>query len=74
MSKRFSVPHWNTPALQAASMNCGACTETIGLVGIDMIAQDGTTFAHGHFDVRTAAKFHQELGETIQRVAAQVNQ
>lgn len=68
--KRFSVRQWgDKKALQASSMSCGACTETTGLVGIDMVAQDGRTFAHGHFDVETARLFHRQLGDAIEEAA-----
>lgn len=65
MSKRCSVAKWKKEALQAAAMRCGACTEAHGLVGIDMVAQDGTVFAHGHFDFRTAIAFQNQLAEAI---------
>lgn len=64
--RRYSVIQWNKRALQAAQMDCGACTEAHGMVGIDMVAQDGHTFAHGHFDVQTAREFHKRLGEAIE--------
>lgn len=65
MSGRCSVPKWKKVALQAAAMRCGACTEANGLVGIDMVAQDGSVFAHGHFDFRTAIEFQNQLAEAI---------
>ena len=64
MSKRFSVERWKKKALQAASMSCGCCLHG-GFVGIDMVAQDGNTFAHGHFDIRTAIEFQNQLAEAI---------
>lgn len=66
MLKRHSVERWNKKALQAASMSCGPCTEAYGLVGFDMVAQDGNTFAHGHMSVETAREFHKLLGESIE--------
>lgn len=65
--RRFSVKHWSAKALQAASMSVGQCTETdVVMIGVDMLAQDGATFAHGHFDLATAKLFHQELGKAIE--------
>jgi hypothetical protein len=63
-TKRYSVPRWSKKALQAASMACGAC-HGHGMVGIDMVAQDGNTFAHGHFDIEPARLFHASLAEAI---------
>jgi hypothetical protein len=63
--KKYSVKRWNKPSLQAANMSCGACTEVSGVVGINMIAQDGNVFAHGHFDVRTAIAFQNQIAEAI---------
>ena len=65
MGKRFSVPKWRKPALQAAAMSVGAYVDAIGLVGIDFCAQDGSTFAHGHFDLATANIFRAKLDEAI---------
>ena len=65
MAKRLSVPSWKEPALQAAAMRVGVCTEAIGLVGIDMVARDGNTFAHGHFDLDVAEKFRADLDIAI---------
>lgn len=63
-NRKFSVQQWTQPALQASSMRAGAC-EHPGMVGIDMIAQDGNVFAHGHFDIETAMEFHRYLGIAI---------
>lgn len=67
-ARRFSVKHWDgLEVLHAASMTVGRCTETdVPMIGIDMSAQDGATFAHGHFDLATAKLFHQVLGEAIE--------
>ena len=66
---RFSVKTWKKDSLQAASMNCGCCRHG-HTVGVDMNARDGSTFAHGHFDVATAKQFHQRLGEAIAEAEA----
>lgn len=65
MTKRYSVERWKKKALQAASISCGACQHVTGMVGIDMIAQDGNTFAHGHFDIRTAIEFQNQIAEAV---------
>lgn len=62
--KRCSVQTWNKNAMQAAGMRVGVC-EDHNYVGIDMVAQDGNAFAHGHFDVATAMVFRQELDDAI---------
>lgn len=66
-ARRFSVTHWgDLEILQAASMDVGRCTDThLPMIGVDMHAQDGATFAHGHFDIETAKLFHQALGKAI---------
>ena len=66
--KRYSVKRWKKNALQAAKMGCGVCSfpNCEVWVGVDLIAQDGNTFAHGHFDVATARDFHARLGEAIE--------
>jgi hypothetical protein len=65
MSRKVSVERWTKRALQASAMRCGACTEATGLVGVDMVAQDGNVFAHGHFDIQTAIAFQAQLAEAI---------
>ena len=70
MSRRYSVPYWNKTALQVASMSCGQCRDVVGLVGIDMHAQDGDVFAHGHFELEQAKAFYKSLGEVIAEVEA----
>ena len=45
-------------------MRAGCC-EKEPLVGIDMLAQDGACFAHGHFQVEVAEMFWRALGEAI---------
>jgi len=65
MNKKVSVETWRKLALQASAMRCGACTEAKGLVGVDMIAQDGNVFAHGHFDIETAIAFQAQLAQAI---------
>ena len=65
MNKKVSVESWRKKALQASAMRCGACTDATGLVGVDMIAQDGSVFAHGHFDIQTAIAFQQQLAQAI---------
>lgn len=62
---RFSVERWKKKPLQAAAMSCGKCQEVSGMVGVDMVAQDGRSFAHGHFDIETAREFHRQFGEAI---------
>lgn len=62
---RYSLPAWRKRPLQAAAMRCGPCEDVVGLVGIDMVAQDGNTFAHGHFDIAGAEKFAGMLSEAI---------
>lgn len=61
---RHSVKTWKKQSLQAASMNVGCCKHG-HVIGVDMNARDGSTFAHGHFDVETAKLFHERLGEAI---------
>lgn len=67
--RRFSVKHWGDQnPLQAASMSVGQCTETdVVMIGVDLLAQDGSIFAHGHFDLATAKLFHQEMGKAIEQ-------
>ena len=67
-ARRFSVKNWDgLELLHAASMSVGRCTETdVAMIGIDLLAQDGATFAHGHFDIETAKRFHQEMGKAIE--------
>lgn len=62
--KRFSEETWDRPALQAAAMNVGICTHG-GTIGVDMLAQDGSVFAHGHYDIATAERFRDALVEAI---------
>jgi hypothetical protein len=59
------VKRWTKPTLQASAMRCGLCCDTEGVIGVDMIAEDGTTFAHGHFDIRTAVAFKNQLIDAI---------
>lgn len=70
--KRYSVPRWTKPALQAAQMSCGPCC-CCDTVGIDMVARDGNTFAHGHFDIDVAEKFWRNLGEAIVEARERIN-
>jgi hypothetical protein len=70
--KRCSVERWKKEALQAASMTAGACAHG-GTVGIDMVAQDGNTFAHGHFDIEIAEQFRDLLTEAIAEAKARAN-
>lgn len=64
--KRYSVERWRGDALQASQMSVGVCQDTdMAMVGIDMVAQDGSVFAHGHFDVATAVTFAEHLAEVI---------
>lgn len=70
--KRCSVKKWNKNALQAAQMTAGACTHG-GTVGIDMVAQDGNVFAHGHFDIDVAEQFRDMLTDAIAEAKARVN-
>lgn len=70
--KRFSVKSWRKDALQAASMTAWACHHG-GTVGIDMLAQDGSVFAHGHFDIETAEAFRDLLTEAIAESAVRAN-
>lgn len=70
--KRHSPKTWRKDALQAASMAVGSC-EHGGTVGIDMMAQDGRVFAHGHFDINIAVQFRDQLNEAITEAVARTN-
>ena len=66
MPERHSVPTWDGEVLLASRINAGNCAhehfdEPIQIVGIDLIAQDGTPFAHAHFDAETARRVAQRL-------------
>ena len=63
--KRYSVERWDKNALQAAQLSVGRCRHG-GTIGIDMIAQDGNVFAHGHVDVLTASALVEKLIEEIE--------
>ena len=65
MTARISVKRWHDPALQAAAMRVGCCTDAVGLIGVDLVAQDGNTFAHGHVDIATARVLRRHLDEAI---------
>ena len=60
----YSVKKWEDWALQAERVSVGTC-EHGDTIGIDMHAQDGTVFAHGHFDVETAIRFTKALSAEI---------
>ena len=62
--KRYSVKRWEKDALQAAQMSVGTCSGG-DTIGIDMLADDGSVFAHGHFDVETAIQFTKALSAEI---------
>lgn len=64
---RCNVKTWNKHYLLAAGMSVGKCEsdEPSTLIGIDMVAQDGNTFAHGHFPIETAIQFYENLGQAI---------
>lgn len=70
MADKYSVRTWKKDALQAASMRSGVCAHASALVGLDMLAQDGSVFAHGHFDIETAKQFHRNLGISISEAIA----
>lgn len=64
--KRYSVERWRGDALQAAAMHVGACNHPgIRMIGIDMVAQNGDVFAHGHFDLETAVAFVEQMQAAI---------
>jgi hypothetical protein len=73
MPKRCSVETWDGKPLQAASIGVGTCIESRNLVGIDLVAQDGKTFAHGHFDIETAVRFRADLDLAIEDARKQLN-
>lgn len=50
---------WPRDPMEAASINCGICT--CGSIRIDLIAQDGNTFAAAHIDVATCLDFIDSL-------------
>ena len=58
MPKKCSVKSWNKPAKQAAHMNVGLCgSRRAPMIGFDLIARAGNTFAHGHLDIESAEEF-----------------
>ena len=66
--RRYSVNAWCKEALQAASMSVGMCQHGYPpTIGIDLHAQDGTVFAHGHFDVETAINFVEKMSEACEQ-------
>lgn len=71
--KRYSVQKWNRPALHAAAMRCGICGPADHLmIGIDLLARDDKTFAHGHFDIPTAKQFLSDLADIIDEAECMV--
>ena len=62
--QRYSVKEWRRDALQAARMSVGRCQHG-DTIGVDMYAQDGVVFAHGHFDVETAYRFALALNAAL---------
>jgi len=66
--KRCSVKRWTKTALQATQISCGCCSGHSDLIGIDLIAQDGNTFAHAHFDVETARLLRGSLLAAIEEI------
>ena len=58
MPKKHSVKSWNKPAKHAAHMDVGLCgSRRAPMIGYDMIARDGNTFAHGHMNLESAEEF-----------------
>lgn len=55
------------PMLLASDISLKSCGG--GLVGVDFLATDGSVFAHGHFDVAVAKRFHTALGLLIAQAA-----
>lgn len=70
--KSCHLPTWDKDVMQAASMSVGSCAHG-GTVGIDMLARDGSVFAHGHFDIDVAIEFGERLTQAIAEAIARAN-
>ena len=67
--KRFSVEEWPDDVLQAAQIGVGGCCHG-DTIGINMLAQDGSVLAHGHFDLQTAVRFARHFLKVLEEAAA----
>lgn len=56
---------WKTPTLQACGVHVGNCGEKGSLVGISLVAQDGTPIAHTHADPEVMEKVWRDIGDAI---------
>lgn len=63
------TPTWEGPANRASQIVTDVC-ECGDLVGIDLLAKDGTVFAHAHMELEQAEAFAKEFMRGIEQVRA----
>lgn len=71
-SHSIATPTWDGPVQRASQIMVDIC-ESGDLVGIDLIAQDGTIFAHAHMELAQAEAFHKEFEKRLKKLRRRVN-
>lgn len=61
------TPTWDGPVQRASHLRTDVC-QSGDLVGIDLIAKDGTVFAHAHMEIDQAAAFAKEFERGIKQL------
>lgn len=71
-SHTVATPTWDGPAHRASAVVTDVC-ESGDLAGINLLAKDGTVFAHAHMELEQAEAFAKEFERVIKKLRKSLN-